>query len=100
MKLMKKIGFVGLGCDKNRVDLERMIGSISNNNFIISNDPDDCNVIIINTCAFIKSARDESEDAINEYSELKKQGKIAICVQFALFFYFSILFSLILLQFL
>ena len=76
MKLMKKIGFVGLGCDKNRVDLERMIGSISNNNFIISNNPDDCDVIIINTCAFIKSARDESEDAINEYSELKKQGKI------------------------
>ena len=76
MKLMKKIGFVGLGCDKNRVDLERMIGSISNNNFIISNNPDDCDVIIINTCAFIKSARDESEDAINEYSALKKQGKI------------------------
>ena len=73
---MKKIGFVGLGCDKNRVDLERMIGSISNNNFIISNNPDDCDVIIINTCAFIKSARDESEDAINEYSALKKQGKI------------------------
>lgn len=76
MKLKKKIGFIGLGCDKNRVDLERMMSSINDCSFVISNNPDDCDIIVINTCAFIQSARDETEQTIDEFSILKEEGKI------------------------
>ena len=72
MNLKKKIGFIGLGCDKNRVDLERMMASIHECSFEISNNPEDCDIIVINTCAFIKSARDESEETIEEFLKLKK----------------------------
>jgi len=76
MNLRKKIGFIGLGCDKNRVDLERMMSSINECSFEISNNPDDCDIIVINTCAFIKSAREETEQTIEEFSLLKNEGKI------------------------
>jgi len=76
MNLKKKIGFIGLGCDKNRVDSEKMMASIHECSFEISNNPEDCDIIVINTCAFIKSARDESEETIEEFSNLKLEGKI------------------------
>lgn len=76
MDLQKKIGFIGLGCDKNRVDLEKMMSSIKECSFEISNNPDDCDIIVINTCAFIQSAREESEQTIEEFSILKQEGKL------------------------
>ena len=69
--LDKKVGFVSLGCDKNRVDLEKMIYSIRSAGFTIVNDPLDANIIIVNTCAFIKPARVESINTILEMANYK-----------------------------
>lgn len=69
------IGVVSLGCDKNRVDTENMMTYLNKRNeFSFTADPKDADVIIINTCAFIKSARDESQDTINEMINYKKKG--------------------------
>ena len=51
------VGFVSLGCSKNLVDTEMMIGIFKNNNFNIVNDPAEADVIVINTCGFIESDR-------------------------------------------
>lgn len=68
--LKKKIGFISLGCDKNRVDLEKMVQHIKSAGFEIS-PVDSANIVIINTCSFIKDARVESIDAILNTSMLK-----------------------------
>ena len=53
----KKVGFISLGCDKNRVDLEKIIFNISNFGMTIVNDSKEAEIIIVNTCAFLESAR-------------------------------------------
>ena len=58
------VGFVSLGCSKNLIDTEMMIGVFKNNNFNIVNNPEEADVIVINTCGFIESAKQE---AINTY---------------------------------
>lgn len=68
----KKIGFISLGCDKNRVDLEKIIYNFRKNHFKIVNNPNDANIIIINTCAFINASRQESINTILEMAEYKK----------------------------
>lgn len=72
---MENVAVISLGCDKNRVDTERMLYRISNGGYGIS-DLDDADVIIVNTCAFIESARQESIDTILSCAELKKTGKL------------------------
>lgn len=67
--LEKKIGFISLGCDKNRVDLEYMIAHIKKAGFQITANENDANIIIVNTCAFLQSSREES---IKELENLKK----------------------------
>jgi ribosomal protein S12 methylthiotransferase len=62
--LIKKIGFISLGCDKNRVDGEKMLAKLKEAGFTITNDINEVNIIIVNTCAFIEKARKESIDAI------------------------------------
>ena len=69
--LKKKIGFISLGCDKNRVDLERIIFKFRSTGFTIVTDPKDANIIIVNTCSFLESARAESIDNILEMAEYK-----------------------------
>lgn len=69
--LLKKIGFVSLGCDKNRVDLEKMIFNIKNAGFQIVNNPSEANIIIINTCSFLENSRLESIENILEMSSFK-----------------------------
>jgi len=69
--LKKKVGFISLGCDKNRVDLEKMIYNIKRAGFTIVNDEYDADIIIINTCSFIKIAREESINAILTTATLK-----------------------------
>ena len=69
--LNKKVGFISLGCDKNRVDLENMIFQIKSAGFEIVNKPQEANIILINTCAFLKSARRESIENILEMSQYK-----------------------------
>ena len=68
---MKSIGFVSLGCDKNRVDLEKMIYRCKDFGFKVVNDPKLANIIIVNTCSFIESARLESIETILEMSQYK-----------------------------
>lgn len=66
----KKIGFISLGCDKNRVDLEKVIANFRQNGFEIA-PVDEANVVIINTCSFIEDARKESIESILNTSLLK-----------------------------
>ncbi len=68
----KKIGFISLGCDKNRVDLEKMIFAFRNAGFNIVNSFEEANIILINTCAFILDARKESINTILETIPLKQ----------------------------
>ena len=74
------VGFVSLGCSKNLVDTEMMIGIFKNNNFIIVNVPAEADVIVINTCGFIESAKQEAINTILEMAEYKKTGKCKILV--------------------
>jgi len=78
--LKKKVGFVSLGCDKNRVDLEKMIFNIKSFGFDIENQPNKANIIIINTCAFLESARLEAIQNILEMSQYKSNSLEKIIV--------------------
>ena len=69
-----KVGVVSLGCDKNRVDTENMMTYLSHAGFLFTNDPSEADVIIINTCAFIQSARSESKDTIREMLDYRQTG--------------------------
>ncbi len=70
MKLM----FVSLGCDKNLVDTESMMGILSREDFEFTNNETEAEVIVINTCCFINDAKKESVDTILEMAEYKKSG--------------------------
>ncbi len=69
-----KIGFVSLGCPKNLVDSEVMLGTLARHGYSITPNKEDADVIVVNTCGFIDSAKQESIDAILEMAELKTQG--------------------------
>lgn len=71
-----RIGLISLGCPKNEVDAEVMLNRIKNAGFIIEPDPAECEVIIINTCGFIESAKKESIDTILEVADLKETGAL------------------------
>ena len=76
----KKVGVISLGCDKNRVDSERLL-AIVGENFTVTNDISSANVIIINTCAFLESARAEAIQTIfetNEYRDIGNLEKIIV----------------------
>ncbi len=68
-----KIGFVSLGCSKNLVDTEKTIGIFKANDYKIVNNPEKADVIVINTCGFIESAKEEAINTILEMSEYKKK---------------------------
>lgn len=68
-----KVGFVSLGCSKNLVDTEKTIGIFRENNFEIVNNPEEAEVIVINTCGFIESAKEEAINTILEMAEYKKK---------------------------
>lgn len=65
-----KLGIVNLGCPKNTVDTECMMSYLGG--FILTNDPKDADVIVVNTCAFLKDARDESSEAIRDMISYQK----------------------------
>lgn len=71
---MKKVSAVSLGCDKNRVDTERMLGMLGAAGYVAGAEPEDADIIIVNTCAFIADAVDESHEIIEEMVALKKSG--------------------------
>jgi ribosomal protein S12 methylthiotransferase len=69
-----KIGFISLGCSKNLVDTEMMIGLFKKNKYEIVSNPADAEMIIVNTCGFIDSAKKEAIDTILEMAEYKKNN--------------------------
>lgn len=69
-----KIGIVSLGCPKNLVDSETMLGLIHEEKYEITNDPSEAEIIIVNTCGFIESAKEESINTILQMAEYKKSG--------------------------
>ncbi len=69
---MTNIGIVSLGCPKNRVDTENMLGILGNAGYQIVTSPEQADIIIVNTCAFIDSAKEESINTILEMAEYKK----------------------------
>lgn len=75
-----KVGFVSLGCSKNLIDTEMMIGVFKNNGFTIVNNPQTADIIVINTCGFIEPAKEEAINTILEMAEYKKTGKCKILV--------------------
>ena len=70
-----KIGFVSLGCPKNLVDTEVMMGQLVAKGHELTPDPGEADVIVVNTCSFIDPAKQESVDTILEMAEYKKTGK-------------------------
>ena len=68
-----KVGFVSLGCSKNLIDTEIAIGHFKNNNYEIENNPEKADIIVINTCGFIASAKEEAINTILEMAEYKKK---------------------------
>jgi ribosomal protein S12 methylthiotransferase len=70
-----KIGFVSLGCPKNLVDSEVMMGQLVANGHELTPQPGEADVIVVNTCSFIDPAKQESVDTILEMAEYKKTGK-------------------------
>ena len=67
--------FVSLGCPKNLVDSEKMLGSLSLDGYTLVSEPDGADFVIVNTCGFIESSRQESKSVIQEMLDLKKAGK-------------------------
>ncbi len=72
--------FVSLGCPKNTVDSERMLGKLARDGYALVPDADGASVVVVNTCGFIESARDESLGVIREMLELKAQGRVGSVV--------------------
>ena len=67
-----KVGFISLGCSKNLIDTEMGISIFQNHDFEIVTDPEDAEIIVVNTCGFIQSAKEEAINTILEMAEYKK----------------------------
>jgi len=76
MKNKNKINVITLGCSKNTVDSERLMNQLVVNNMNVTDNPDEADTIIINTCGFIEAAKEESINTILNAVELKKEGKL------------------------
>src|SRR3990172_7586694 len=68
---------VSLGCPKNQVDAEQMLGVLAGSGFEITADQNSADVIVVNTCGFIESAKEESIEAILEAAKMKQNGRCA-----------------------
>lgn len=74
--MMEKVLFVSLGCDKNLVDSEMMLGMLAQNGYEFTDDEREADIVVVNTCCFIGDAKEESINTILEMAELKKSGEI------------------------
>ncbi len=75
---MKTVGLVSLGCSKNRVDSEMLLGRLRERGYQIVGDPKEAEIIIVNTCGFIQSAKEESIDTLLEMAEYKQTGRLKL----------------------
>ncbi|PYS98590.1 MAG: 30S ribosomal protein S12 methylthiotransferase RimO [Acidobacteria bacterium] len=73
---MKKVGFVSLGCPKNLVDSEVMMGTLQQAGYEITNNAEEAETVVVNTCGFIESAKQESIEAILDATRLKEDGTV------------------------
>lgn len=78
--MMKKILFVSLGCDKNLVDSEMMLGMLAQSGYEFTDDEREADIVVINTCCFINDAKEESINTILEMAEYKKNGLIEMLI--------------------
>jgi ribosomal protein S12 methylthiotransferase len=76
----RTFAFVSLGCPKNTVDSERMLGKLAQEGYTLTPDADGADVVVVNTCGFIEPARQESLGVIREMLDLKRQGRIGAVV--------------------
>ncbi len=74
---MKKIYLLSLGCPRNLLDSEILLGLLVKKNFIIVEEPEQADIAIVNTCGFIQDAKEEAIDAILQLARFKKEGKIS-----------------------
>ena len=77
---MKKVGIISLGCSKNLVDSENILGLLDKSNYVIVNSADEADIIIINTCGFINSSKKESIDTILEFIDKGKKIVVTGCL--------------------
>ncbi|MFN4259208.1 MAG: 30S ribosomal protein S12 methylthiotransferase RimO [Gemmataceae bacterium] len=75
-----RFAFVSLGCPKNLVDSERMLGKLAQDGYVLVPDAEGADVVVVNTCGFIEPARQESLAVIREMLELKQQGRVGAVV--------------------
>ena len=80
MKTDKKVYFISLGCDKNLVDSEVMLGGLGEKGYSFTDDETEADIVVINTCCFIGDAKEESIKTILEMAELRKSGDIEALV--------------------
>ena len=76
----KTFGVISLGCDKNRVDTEKMLAMVRERGYSITDDPEKAQVLIVNTCGFLESARTEAIETVLEFSEYKSRNLEKIVV--------------------
>src|SRR3989440_3811690 len=76
----RTFAFVSLGCPKNLVDSERMLGKLAQDGYALTPDADGADIVVINTCGFIEPARQESLAVIREMLALKEQGRVGAVV--------------------
>ena len=74
------VGFINLGCSKNQVDSEIMLGTLVHEGFTLTGNPRKAEVVIINTCGFIEEAKQESINTILEHGKLKKNGACRVLI--------------------
>src|SRR4051812_7816165 len=74
-KPIKSVAFVSLGCPKNLVDSERMLGLLAEDGLAITNDPAAADAIVVNTCGFLEASKDESLEAIRDAIRMKSEGR-------------------------
>src|SRR5271170_7759746 len=79
-KPKRTFSFVTLGCPKNLVDSERMLGKLAQDGYVLVPEADGADVVVVNTCGFIEPARQESLSVIREMIQLKKEGKVSAVV--------------------
>jgi len=76
MSTKESVFLISLGCSKNLVDSEHMLGLIKSKGFDLASSIEDAGIAVINTCGFIRPAVEEAIDTILEVADLKKQGKL------------------------
>ena len=72
--IMPKVGIISLGCPKNLVDTEVMMGMLVKEGYELTSKPEEAQILLVNTCSFIEPAKKESIDSILELAEYKKTG--------------------------